>query len=99
MSRKHLDNVLDHYVEDWDHQNHDDLWPADQPDDDYNEYRQLGRWILQMQDGNLKESEFNKLQNTLSKDTDALKYYVEFMQVCAGLHMLFNPQKLDFSIP
>ena len=50
----------------------------------------LGEMILKLQDGELEERYFLRMQKWLMCDEKALQYYVEFMQVCAGLYLTFN---------
>ena len=99
MSKKTLYNVLDHNLENRDHQDHEDIWPWEPADNDHDEYLKLGKWILEMQDGQISKHNFQKLQDWLLRDAEAIKYYVEFMLISAGLHTLMNPSRISISFP
>jgi hypothetical protein len=59
------------------------------------DFLKLAELILQTQDGDIKKSDFHKLENWLLTDPYALKYYVEFMWLCAGLHTLLSEKRLS----
>jgi hypothetical protein len=50
----------------------------------------LGEMILKLQDGELEERYFLRMQKWLMCDDKALRYYIEFTQLCAGLYLTFN---------
>ena len=53
----------------------------------------LGEMILKLQDGELEERYFLRMQKWLMCDERALRYYVDFMGVCAGLYLTFNKMR------
>jgi hypothetical protein len=94
MSHKYIDKEL---FENTDHDLHsiyDDaaFLPFDEPADQTN-YEKLGQWILRTQDGAIHQSDFQKLEHCLLTDPHALRYYVEFMWLCAGLHAIFHEKE------
>lgn len=56
-------------------------------------YERLGMMLLQLQDGELEERYFLRMEKWLLCDPTALRYYVDFQSLTALLHMHFNPQK------
>jgi hypothetical protein len=56
----------------------------------------LGVLILRLQDDNIEKKDFARLQKQITTDTRALHYYAEFINLCAGLHILLG-KKRDFS--
>ena len=50
----------------------------------------LGEMILKLQDDELEERYFLRMEKWLMCDEKALRHYVEFMQVCAGLYLTYN---------
>jgi hypothetical protein len=54
------------------------------------DHLRLGEMILKLQDGELEERYFLRMQKWLMCDEKALRYYLEFMGVCAGLYHNFN---------
>jgi hypothetical protein len=50
----------------------------------------LGALILRLQDDNIEKKDFAKLQKQITTDTRALHYYVDFISICTGLHILLN---------
>jgi hypothetical protein len=97
MSRKCIAKELyesvehSHYQDKYDD---NDILSLEGFSEDRKDFLQLGELILQTQDGNIKKSDFHKLENWLLTDSHALKYYVEFMWLCAGLHTLLNEKRL-----
>jgi len=53
----------------------------------------LGEMILKLQDGEFEERYFLRMQKWLMCDEKALRYYVEFMQLCAELYITFNKNR------
>ena len=53
----------------------------------------LGTLILKMMDGELEERYFLRMQKWLSCDERALGYYIEFVQLCACLHLMISKKK------
>jgi hypothetical protein len=92
MTHKCLDKEFCMNANDSLNRNHSDhdILNIDDSNEPRRNFLKLSEWILQTQDGDIKESEFLKLEHCLLTDHEALKYYVEFMQLCAGLHMMFN---------
>jgi hypothetical protein len=74
--------------------------PSSQPSGDTEEVDQwkldLGVLILRLQDDNIEKKDFTKLEKLITTDAQALHYYAEFIQICAGLHILLG-KKRDFS--
>jgi hypothetical protein len=56
----------------------------------------LGVLILRLQDDNIEKKDFTKLEKQITTDARASHYYVEFIHLCAGLHILLG-KKRDFS--
>ena len=52
--------------------------------------QELGIMILKMQDNELEEKCFSRLDKLLSTDLGALKFYIEFTQICVGLHSIYG---------
>ena len=65
------------------------------------QHERLGVMLLQLQDGLLKERYVRRMEKWLLCDKDALRYYVDFQNLTALLHMHFNENKfgkmLDFT--
>ena len=57
------------------------------------DFLKLGQWILQAQDGVISDSDFYKLQNCLMTDSRAMEFYVDFTEICAGLHTLYHEKQ------
>jgi hypothetical protein len=58
--------------------------------DGHTDFELLSRWILQAQDGQITQSDFNKLHHCLSTDPEALSYYVDFSWLGAALHHIYS---------
>ena len=65
-------------------------------DDEQDEYAELGELILRLQDNNIDQKSFSRLQQWLMNDTGALEYYVQYAFIYAGLSILLN-KKHDIS--
>lgn len=69
----------------------DDEFEQDRVSD---KYLRLGQLILRMQDGDLERRYVLRLEKWLMSDQDAMNYYVEFSEICAGLRMMLG-KKMD----
>jgi hypothetical protein len=56
----------------------------------------LGALILRLQDDTIEKKDFARLQKQIITDARALRYYVEFIYLCAGLRILLG-KKHDFA--
>lgn len=62
-----------------------------EPDDtEENEYQELGEMILKAQDGELGRRGFKKMEKQLTKDEEALRYYIDFQLLTAMLREHFD---------
>jgi hypothetical protein len=52
--------------------------------------QELSVMILKMQENELPQKSFSRLEKQLSNDRRALKFYVEFTQICACLRSVFS---------
>lgn len=66
------------------------------PDDELDEYAELGELILRLQDKEISNKDFTRLQQWLMTDSGAMDYYAQYAYLTAGLHILFN-KKHDIS--
>lgn len=57
------------------------------------EQLRLAEMILKLQEGTLEERYFLRMQKWMMCDEKALRYYVEFMQLCAELYHIFNKNR------
>ena len=53
-------------------------------------YSRLGQLILRLQDGDLEKRYVLRFEKWLLTDRDALEYYVDFTNICAGLHCMLS---------
>lgn len=95
MTHKCIDNELfntNNHLSD--HSVYDDaaFMPFEEPVPQ-TDFLELGGWILQAQDGVISEADFQKLQHCLRTDPLAMKYYVEFIWLCASLHALYREKQ------
>ena len=67
----------------------DALTPADQH---ASRTERLGILLLRLQDGDLAKRYFLRLEKWLLADSQALEFYVEFMNLSAMLHFHFHPE-------
>lgn len=56
----------------------------------------FGVLILRLQDDIIEKKDFARLQKQITTDAPALRYYVEFIEICAGLRILLG-KKRDFA--
>jgi hypothetical protein len=52
--------------------------------------QELGVMILKMQDDELEQKGFSKLESWLVDDRRALRFYIEFTRMCANLRTMFG---------
>jgi hypothetical protein len=71
----------------------DGMVSLEEPDGRH-DFETLGKWILQMQDGDIEKSDFHKFEHCLLTDPIALDYYIEFMWIFTGLHILLNKKQM-----
>jgi hypothetical protein len=50
----------------------------------------LGEMILKLHDGELEDRYFLRMQKWLECDRGALRYYAEFVQLCASLRLIYG---------
>ncbi len=61
--------------------------------DQADEFAELGELILRFQDGRINQEQFKRLQDWLLNDYGALRHYVEYGYLCAGLNILLNKKQ------
>jgi hypothetical protein len=62
----------------------------DSDDTEQSEYQELGEMILKAQDGELGKRGFKKMERQLTKDEEALRYYIDFQLLTAMLREHFD---------
>jgi len=94
MNRKCADNELFENTNYSQHSVYNDaaFLSFDEPVDQI-DFQKLGQWILQARDGEINQSDFQKLQHCLLTNPQALRYYVEFMWLCAELHEVYHEKQ------
>ena len=60
-------------------------------------YSRLGQLILRLQDGDLERRYVLRFEKWLLTDQDALEYYVDFTNICAGLHCMLSKKTSNLS--
>ena len=73
------------------HPDQEDLPPEQQ--------QELGVMILKMQDNELEQKGFSRLEKWLSTDSRALSFYVEFTQICVCLRSMFSKTLKNEKLP
>lgn len=58
-------------------------------------FSKIGYLLLRMQDGELEEQQCRIMEEWLSSDQEALKYYAEFQQLNAMLYEYFHPERAE----
>lgn len=97
MSHNLEKEFFEHFKESSKGQQPSDLLPdLFEADDEQDEYAELGQLILRMQDGDIKQNEFIRLQQQLMADRGALERYIDHAYLSAGLSILLN-KKQDIS--
>ena len=62
-------------------------------------HERLGQLFLRLEDGELPERSFRRLEKRLQTDRDALDYYVDFMNLSAALHLHYHPERVEHALP
>ena len=61
----------------------------------YVRYEKLGALILRLQDGELEKKYLMRLEKWMLADIDAVRYYVEFTNLCGMLRMFYGKGGVD----
>jgi len=61
-------------------------------------YERLGIMILKAQDGELERRYLLRMEKWLLSDPHALRYYIDFQNLSAMLHVHFNPSRFRNSL-